>query len=173
MSKELVHSWLLLVILALLASSCQGASQPKPPDAANATYTIERQSISLSNGSAEQSVAPGSATKIVTKLSDHEAVGDVNGDGRPDVTVVLIHSPGGSGTFYYVAAVLNDGTERGKTTNVELLGDRVSVESLGIVGGQIVVDYLTRRSSDPMAAPPSIRTTKRFLVKDDKLVPVQ
>ncbi len=165
--------WAVFVILGLPALSCQAASPAKPPDAANATYTIDRQSIALLNGSAEQSAAPGSATKIVTELSDKQAGGDVSGDGKPDVAVVLIHAPGGSGTFYYVAAVLNDGTEKGKTTNAELLGDRISVDKLNVVDSQIVVDYLDRRSGEPMATPPSVKATKKFALKDGKLVAAQ
>lgn len=169
-SRQMQHWWLVFAILASLVSSCQGITQAKPPDAANATYTIERQSITLTSGSAERPIAPGSATKIVTKLSDQKALGDVNGDSKPDVAVVLIHDPGGSGTFYYVAAVLSDATSKGNTTNVELLGDRISVDKLSIAEGRIVVDYLTRRSGEPMATRPSVTTTKKFLVKDGNLL---
>ncbi len=172
MSRRLL--WVPVVILLIsLVLACQGAPAAKPPDAANATYSIDRQSIALANGSAEQAAAPGSATKIVTKLSDKQTVGDVNGDGKPDVAVVLIHTPGGSGTFQFVAVVLNDGTEKGKTSNAELLGDRISVEKLSIVDGQIVVDYLDRRSGEPMVTPPSVQATKKFVVKEGKLVGAQ
>ncbi|MBM2826683.1 MAG: hypothetical protein HW403_747 [Dehalococcoidia bacterium] len=174
--------WLVPVLLIFTASSCQASPQAgspvvatpsKPPDAANATYMIERQSVTLSNGSAEQSIVPGSATKMLTKLSDQQAVGDLNGDGKPDVAVVLVHDPGGSGTFYYIAAVLNDGTGKGNSTNVELLGDRIAVEKISIDKGEMVVDFLTRRSDDPRTAPPSVKTTKRFSVRDGKLAASQ
>lgn len=177
MSNKTLGWWLvsiLFVSTGINASSCQAApttvaDQIKPPDAANASYTIEGQSITLVNGSAERSIVPGSATKLLTKLSDQQAVGDVNGDGKPDVAVVLIQDPGGSGTFYYLAAVLNDSTGKGNSTNVDLLGDRIAVEKLSIDKGDIVVDYLTRRSDDPLATPPSVKTTKRFSIKEGKL----
>lgn len=161
----LVSVFILAIVLAI---SCQIGTQEKAPDAANATYTIDGRPITLSNGRAEQPAAPGSATKIVTRLADKQAVGDVNGDRRPDAALVLIHDPGGSGTFYYIAAVLNDGGP-GKATDAKLLGDRIVVEKISIVDGRIVVEYLTRRDGEPLAATPSIKVTKAFTVKDGKL----
>lgn len=163
-------SWLAVAAAALLTLSCQGAQgtgDTQAPDAANATYTIDGQAVRLSNGSAERAAAPGSATKIRTSLSDKRAVGDVNGDRKSDVAVILTHDPGGSGTFSLLATVLAD--SQGKATNTVLLGDRVVVENLGIANGQITVEYLSRRDNEPMAAPPSVKTAKRFAVKDGKL----
>lgn len=162
--------WWLLAILAMLVMSCQGAAESKAPEAANATYTVEGRSVTLSNGVAEEAAAPGSATKIRTKLSEMQAVGDLDGDRKPDIVVVLIRDPGGSGTFYYLAAVLNDAAGVGKATNAQLLGDRIVVENLSVGSGQITVEYLTRREREPMAAAPSVKVTKKFAVKDSKLV---
>ena len=75
------------------------ASTAAAPDPANATFKIGVDSVTLANGRAERDAAPGSATKTVTTLSDRRASGDVDGDGRPDTIVVLIHQPGGTGTF--------------------------------------------------------------------------
>ena len=36
------------------------------------------------------------------------AYGDLNRDGRDDAVLFRMHDPGGSGTFYYVAAEIAD-----------------------------------------------------------------
>src|SRR5262245_26200952 len=106
-----------------------GPSSAKGLDPANATYTIDKSTISLANGRSERDAMPGSATKIVTTLSDQRAVGDVDGDGRADVVVVLACQPGGSGVFYYVAVLLG-GANGVIATPAVLLGDRIAVNGV-------------------------------------------
>ena len=47
--------------------------------------------------------APDSATKIRTLIAGDMVEGDIDGDGDKDAALILVHDPGGSGTFYYVA----------------------------------------------------------------------
>jgi len=155
----------LAVVLALAAC---GTAAP-PPDAANTSYVIEKTSVTLANGRAEAPVAPGSAAKAVTTLTQ-KAVGDIDGDGRDDVAVVLVHEPGGSGSFTYVAVVLN-ATIGAKATNTVLIGDRVSGQAVKLDGKTLVIDYLDRRAGEAFTVAPSVPTTKRFVVKDGVLVP--
>src|SRR5438046_5816243 len=108
------------IALALALAAC--STPVAAPDAANTSFQIEKTSVALANGRAEAPVAPGSAAKAVTTLTQ-KAVGDIDGDGRDDVAVVLVHEPGGSGSFTYVAVVLN-ATTGAKATNAELDGDR-------------------------------------------------
>src|SRR5438445_9410736 len=151
--------------LALAACSAPVAA----PDAADASYVIEKSSIALANGRDETPVAPGYAAKAVTTLTQ-KAVGDVDGDGRNDVAVVLIHEPGGSGSFTYVAVVLNASTGA-KATNTVLIGDRVAGQAVRLDGKTIVIDYLDRRAGEAFSVAPSVPTTKRFVIKDGALVP--
>jgi len=155
----------LALVLALAAC---GTAAP-PPDAANASYVIEKSSITLANGHAEAPVAPGSAAKAVTTLAA-KAVGDVDGDGRDDVAVALVHEPGGSGSFTYVAVVLN-ATTGAKATNTVLIGDRVAVQAVRLDGKTVVIEYLDRRAGEAFAVAPSVPTTKRFVIRDGALVP--
>src|SRR6266540_1588660 len=83
------------------------ASSAVLPDAGNSNYSIEGATVTLINGQADQPAAPGSASRNVTKLSSFTASGDLDGDGVSDAAVVLINSPGGSGTFSYVASFLS------------------------------------------------------------------
>lgn|GEM_PF-4900236 len=136
--------------------------------AADATYLINGQKVTLTNGTAQQPAAPGSASMAVTKLQDPQAVGDLNGDGRLDVAVVVTYSGGGTGTFYYLSVLQNDGT----LTKAVMLGDRIALQNVRVVAGKVAVDLLTRGASDPMATAPYLKETRMFEMKDGALVPV-
>ena len=156
-----------IVVVAACAptgTAASGVTSPvSPPDPSNATFKIERETVTLVNGRAEREAAPGSATKVTTTVADPRASGDVDGDGRPDTVVVLIHQPGGSGTFFYVAALLN-ATSGVSTTPAILLGDRITVTALSLDGRTIVVDVLDRTAGQPLSGSPSVASTKRFVV---------
>ena len=164
---------LALVVMAACAptgtAASGGASPVSAPDPSNASITIERDTVTLVNGRAEREAAPGSATKITTTLADLRATGDVDGDGRPDTVVVLIHQPGGSGTFYYVAALLNVAGGVAATPAV-LLGDRVKVTGLKLDSRAIVVDLLDRSSGQALSASPSVASVRRFVVDRGALI---
>ena len=129
----------------------------------NAAYRINGQLTTLVNGRAATSSAPGSASKIVTEYFGNVAMGDLNGDGSPDVAFILTQSGGGSGTFYYVVAAL--ATPNGyEGTNAILLGDRIAPQSTSIDQGQITVTYADRNPTDPMTTKPSVGVSKTLIV---------
>ncbi|OGZ52841.1 MAG: hypothetical protein A3B25_01165 [Candidatus Ryanbacteria bacterium RIFCSPLOWO2_01_FULL_48_26] len=140
-------------------------------DPLNATYTIEGQPVNLVDGKSEVSIAEGklgaesgSAIKIITTLFGQPVTGDLNGDGKADAAVMIVENPGGTGTFFYVAAALN--TENGaQGTNAVLLGDRIAPQNIQIKNGQIIANYADRRPDEPMAASPSVGVSA-YLVFD-------
>ena len=140
-----------------------------PPDPSNATFKIERDTVALVNGRAEREAAPGSATKVTTTLADPRASGDVDGDGRPDTVVVLIYQPGSSGTFSYLAVLLN-ATGGVTTAPAVLLGDRIKISGVKLDGRTIVVDVLDRTAGQPFSESPSVASTKRFVVDRGALI---
>ena len=156
-----------IAALILLAPACASNSTAASggtvaaPDPANATFTIDKAQITLVNGKAEKEAAPGSASKITTALTDKRATGDVDGDGRADTIVVLTQQPGGSGTFYYVAVLLN-GASGVTAIPATMLGDRIVVNGVRLDGATIVVDLLDRASGQPFTTTPSVTVTKRF-----------
>jgi hypothetical protein len=154
--------WLLVIAVA---AACTTVAAPDP---GGATFTIDGKPITLAAGRAEQPAAPGSATKIVTSLGTQRAEGDIDGDGRTDTAVVLVHQPGGSGTFSYVALLLN-ASSGPAGTNAVLIGDRVTISTLRIDGKTIVVEYLDRRPGEPFTTAPSVATTKRLSLTAGKL----
>lgn len=185
----------LSIICVSTLSACAGTSptqaiQPtqtaQPPQATqvppsilkdlpNIEYLIELASTGkaqLRDGDFEEPAAPDSATKTKIQLSKEQAVGDVNGDGLEDALVLLVADPGGSGTFTYLALVINDNGKPKPIASV-LLGDRIIVKSLAIQDGQVVVKLLTRKPGEPMAAKPTIEVNRIFTLEGDRLVEVK
>jgi hypothetical protein len=144
------------------------AAKESAADPLDASYTIEGQEIRLLNGRREVQAAPGSATRIKTSIFGKPVYGDLDGDSDEDAAMLLVHDPGGSGTFYYIAAALNvNGAYFG--TNGLLLGDRVAPQDVWIRNGVVVVNYADRRPEEPMAAPPSVGKSNYLTLKDSKL----
>ena len=139
----------------------------------NAEYTIDTTSNGkalLKDGVYEGSVA-GSASKDVVRLGPAPAFGDLNGDRVEDAAVTLLASPGGSGSFTYVSAVLNENGAARPVGSV-LLGDRIAMQSMRIVDGKIDVIWLDRKPGEPMSTPPAAQVSKTFVLQGGTLVAV-
>lgn len=121
---------------------------------ANTTYTgIYEEPVTLTDGSFEgEPFVEGGASRPTVQLTDVVAMGDLNGDGIDDGAAILTESSGGSGTFYYLAALID---EAGEFTNVAttLLGDRTRIESMRIEEGTIVVELVTHGPDDALCCP--------------------
>jgi len=125
-------------------------------DAKNATYNIDGQNVTLVNGVSEVAAAPGSASMIVTRYFGNEVVHDFNGDGKPDVALLLTQTTGGSGTFYYVVAAVN-ATSGYIGSQGFLLGDRIAPQTTEMGKGNIiVVNYADRNPGESFAVQPSV-----------------
>jgi hypothetical protein len=119
----------------------------------NTTYPSElprSKAASLENGVYEEEVAPGSATKLKIQIADIAGFGQIDADRSVDSAIVLIGSPGGSGTFIYLVAVLNQAGVPDPAATV-LLGDRVAVRAVDIRDHRITVRMRVRGPSDPFA----------------------
>jgi len=129
-------------------------------DYRDAEYVIDGERVRLTNGVAETEVAPGSASKIVTRYFGNEVKSDLDGDGREDVAFILTQTGSGSGTFFYAVAALN--TERGYVgSDGYLLGDRVAPQSTEVSPNPrhihvVVFNYADRAPGEPMTAQPSV-----------------
>ena len=136
-------------------------------DLKNGEYQTEFSSSGKINGIYKEKIVPDSFTELVVTLSDKMAFGDLNGDGEKDAAVILIINPGGSGTFRYLAAVIN---QNGAPNHVasQLLGDRVKVKSLSIKSGEITVKMITHGPSDPLCCP-TLEAIQDYQLQGDKL----
>lgn len=116
----------------------------------------------------------GSASKQDTKLI-------VNRNLNPEGTraaAIMIESPGGSGTFYYLLGAMNKDNQEIYSDPV-LLGDRIKIVSVTVDNpeehdnGVITVKYLGRDENIPMTDAPTDVTTVQYAFQDDgKLIKV-
>jgi hypothetical protein len=118
-----------------------------------------------------EEATPTSIGKNVVRLGTQVAYGDLDGDGIADAAVTLIEIPGGSGIFTYLAAVLDDHGAAKPLASI-LLGDRISVTSITVVGGVVQAAWLDRAAGEPMSATPRTPVRKAFAVRDGKLVAI-
>ncbi|HEY6958938.1 MAG TPA: serine hydrolase [Candidatus Limnocylindria bacterium] len=163
--------------IALLSRAALPVVAPSPrPNALswqalrNATYpaSLNARGVQLRDGIFDQPAAPGSASRIIVRLADLAAFGNLDADDQIDAAVILVSSGGGTGTFVDVAAVLNDAGTARPVANA-LLGDRVLVREVGIENGTIVVRLRVRGATDPF----TLRTTeitRRYALDAGRLV---
>jgi hypothetical protein len=142
------------------------APEATPIDYRNAAYRIEDRTVSLIDGSATMPVAPGSEGVMKTSVLQGPAFADLNGDQAKDAVVILRDEPGGSGIFYYVAALTADG----QSSKAVLLGDRVRIKSIEVKpAGVIEVVVLERAPGELMTALPSVERVRTFVLNQGEL----
>ncbi len=136
----------------------------------NGTYVVDGQPVKLVNGIAENKI-PGSASRTITKYFGAALKLDMNGDGLLDSAFLLQQETGGSGTFFFVVAAINSKSGY-RATKALFLGDRIVPQSMSIDPRnprQFIVDYLDRKSGEPMATTPSVLVSKRIALKNGAL----
>jgi hypothetical protein len=154
------------------------AEQTSPPreltgeELENLEYSgIYDQAVKLSAG--EYSGPPfieGGASRPTLVLQT-TASGDLDQDGVADAAVVLVENSGGSGNFIYLAAVLNANGVPVNTSTI-LLGDRVKVQSIQVVDGQIQLAIFTHAPEDALCCPTQ-EAEMKFLLDAGQLVPLE
>jgi len=137
----------------------------------NATYQgIYNEPVTLADGKfkGEPFVEGGASRPTVTFIDEFNAFGDLNGDGTNDAAVLLAENSGGSGTFIYLAAVVN---QSGTPVNVatQFLEDRAQPKSVAIESSQIIITMATHAAEDPMCCP-SQEVTKTYRLQGDMLL---
>lgn len=110
----------------------------------------------------------GSSRPTVTLLDEFVAFGDLNGDGVADAATLLAENSGGSGTFIYLAAVVD---QNGAPLNIatRFLADRVQPKFIAIESGQISLTLVTHSPTDPLCCP-SQEVTQIYRLQGDTLV---
>jgi Tol biopolymer transport system component len=122
----------------------------------------------LTNGIYKEPTAPGAATQVEIRLSDTVVLTDLNSDGGSDAVVILSAARGGSGTFYYLAVLLN---QNGVPLHVAsfLLGDRVQIKGMTFENGEIAVNMIAHGSRDAICCPTQA-VTRRYRFQNNKLI---
>jgi heat shock protein HslJ len=119
----------------------------------------------LVNGEYREQAAPGSATETVVMLTPHVAYGELNGESA--AAVILVADPGGSGTFYELAVVVQRDGQPVHLASA-LLGDRIQINALEIVDNAILVDMIAHGPDDPMCCPTQ-RVQQSYVLEGDQL----
>lgn len=113
--------------------------------------------------------------------------GDLNGDERDDLAMILILNGVGSGVFYHLNVFLDDGKSEWRFVGEEFLGDRIRFDFLDIYAeesvssitgipihpddyGKLVVAFFTRSSEQSFAEKASLYLSKHWKVEDGRLV---
>ncbi len=155
--------------LVLAAATVHGQSAALTPQALlNGTYRIdlfeESRRVTLLNGAFNQKQPEDF---LMVSLIEY-ALGDLNGDGADDAAVILVANTGGSGSFFILAVMLNDGGKPRQAASTDL-GDRVVVKSLAIQTGIITVRMKVHGPNDP-ACCPTVHTSWHYRLVKNRLV---
>jgi heat shock protein HslJ len=113
------------------------------------------------------SAAGGSSRPRVDLVTDFRLAADLDGDGRDEAVVLLAESNGGSGVLVDLAVTARDGDAVRNLATV-LLGDRVQVRDLRLVGATLVAD-LVRAGPGDAACCPGEMATRFFRLRQDQL----
>lgn len=169
------------IVIVLAAAACSGDQPPADEEGAytlgDALYTLpplstgEPDTVRLVDGEYLQRYDESAATVRRVTLSDFVARGKLDGNPSEDAAVILIDQPGGSGTFYYLAALVRSG-EGWESVTAVLLGDRIRIESLSVDSEdrEVSVTFLTRAAGVAMAAEPTVRQTRHYRAVAGSLV---
>lgn len=132
------------------------------------SYVVDGKTISLEGARDQQLPGPGPARDSAWRYFGDTARGDLDGDGLEDLALLLVNEPGGSGTFYYVAAALMQ-AKGYRGTNTLFLGDRIAPHGISIKDRIITVNYAERPEAASFAEAPSVNISKYFNIKNERL----
>jgi hypothetical protein len=173
-----------LLLVVVVATACGGPVGPAPVESTNtpaaSPLTVEElknaqyqgiydQPVTLTDGQYQgPPFVEGGASRPTVTFFEPYALGDLDGDGVADAAVLLVENSGGSGSFVYLAAVLDSG---GSPDNVATmsLGDRVQPQSLAISAGQIDLQLIGFGPSDPLCCPTQ-QEEQTYALQDGQLV---
>lgn len=131
------------------------------PDPSNATFTIDDATAKLTNGKA--TIDLGNGITQEADLTDVIAYGDLNNDSKEDAAFFLVTTNAVSGTLNAYVAAYVSGLVSYKTTEAVPVGIQIVPKSVSISGNTVTVTYLDRAPNEPLAAEPTVLTTKTFI----------
>lgn len=161
---------LVVIVIALLALGVYKFNFTNDDifDIHDGTYSINGSDVTLKNGISEVEAAPGSASKVITKYFGNDYKADLDGDGTDDTAFIITQSTGGSGTFYYVVAMLNKVNGSKVGTDAVLLGDRIAPQSMNVQKNNVlIINYADRNAGESFDIAPSLG--KSLYLKVDQM----
>lgn len=171
----IVGAWLMLSACAPLTTPGQGSTTESFPGGMipaqalmNATYSgIYEEPVTLTDGLYEG----GEAGDLTLRYRDNATLyGDLDADGVDDAVVFLRDSGGGSASFTYVAAQLNQNGQPVDAGAV-MVEDRTQFRSATIRDGQIELEFTTRGPGDVDCCP-SHMVRKTYALQNGQLAEI-
>lgn len=89
---------------------------------------------------------------LTVEYADWYAYGDFNGDGFKDAAVIVTESGGGTGNWYILAFLINDG-EKLVHRSSRVLDDRAIINSMREKNGKVLIDMFVHQEGDCRAGP--------------------
>jgi len=161
-----------------------GCVSERSDDASSTTpvYSIEGNQVQLEGGFFE---SQDGTVSLLTAIS-----GDVNGDAADDQAAILVLDSRGSGVFYYLNVLLNDGNGTLGQAREAFLGDRIKFDLMDIYGdesvsqltgvpihpddyGKLVVAYHIHGDDQAYADDPELYITRHWKIESGRLVLVE
>lgn len=137
----------------------------------NATYSgIYEEPVTLTNGKYEGEPFDEGGSSRPTVEYWGEVFGDLDGDGLEDAAVFLVENSGGTGSFVYVSAQLNQNGQPVDAGTVSI-EDRIQVKSAAIENGQIKLEITTEGPGDA-ACCKSHKTNKTYALQNGQLAEI-
>ena len=124
------------------------------------------QVVQFTDGKFEQGI-PGSDNFMSIAVTEHMAVGDLDGDGTEEVAALISENYGGSGVFVFLAVYANvNGTLTFQASTI--VDDRPQLNVLSIENGEIFLDAVIHGTDDPMCCP-TLSTMRHYRFVDNQL----
>ena len=102
-------------------------------------------------------------------LDAHHAFGDLDGDGVGDAAGIVVEQSQGTGTFFYLFALLSRDGKPVQAGPPDWLGDRSTIDRVTIDRkGVLSVRYVTHKDGDPECCP-TLRIEDRFRIENGVL----
>ncbi len=140
-----------------------------------ATYLLPRNAggppdglLPMEDGAFTYAFIPGAASVERYLLYRGVAFGDLNGDQVEDAAVILVHVSAGTGTFYHLAAVLNEGGKP-RPQEAVFLGDRIVIEQVEVTRGEVALLFRTYRDEEPFGSTPTLQMAQRYRLSGQTL----
>lgn len=146
-----------LCLAFLLSISNLAASEPKSPkamtetDLLNANYVIDHHKVQLHDGKAWHSGSPKDGWDI---LSGSAAFGDIDGDGKTDGAIILMHESKAKGPMLHLAVMIDKNGSPKQIADITLGNNKgLKTASLAISEGTIHLNLLDHQPKDKVWEP--------------------
>jgi hypothetical protein len=122
--------------------------------------------VQLVNGVYQEGAA-GNADFVEVHVTDFIALGDIDGDGTSEATVLVSENYGGSGVFVFLALYTTQNNKAVFQASV-FVDDRPQIQGIAIENHEVQLDVTVHGMDEPMCCP-TLHTTRRYRLINNQL----